>query len=101
MTELPKIPNVKVERELTPLVQPKPDSGILHNWLYSVVPARMAGSVWSMGSAEPISEISIYLAGYCRNCGKAFSSPISFGTGYTEIEMGIPKTGCVDPYAGF
>ena len=58
-----------------------------HNWLYSVVPAGSNGYV-------------PYLAGYCKNCRKAFTValPIDAAPGfYVEQQLDIPRWGCVGP----
>ncbi len=61
-----------------------------HNWLYSVVPAKLVGD----------SSIGIYLAGYCKVCRHGFSVPIPFGIEYVEENLGIPRFGCVSELAG-
>lgn len=64
-----------------------------HNWLYSVVPARMSG--WQVPNNT--AQIDIYLTGYCRNCGRAFSAPIQYGSEYLETTMNVKKEGCISP----
>lgn len=64
-----------------------------HNWLYSVVPAR--ASEWQTPDNYP--PIDIYLTGYCRNCGRAFSSPIPYGDSYMEAPMNVQREGCINP----
>lgn len=85
MTALPFEPRKKIEENFE------------HQWLYSVVPAR-AGLLVDPNFQ---SEIGIYLAGYCRVCRRAFSSPIPFGSNYIETQLDVPKTGCVGPLAGY
>lgn len=74
-----------------------PPKEYLHNWLYSVVPASRTEFVFGEPSYVPNSSLSIFLAGYCKNCNKVFSVQIpTFDTGeYREMRTNIPKTGCV------
>lgn len=70
----------------------------LHNWLYSVVPARVGQDAVYTGANYALTpSLEIYLAGYCRNCGRAFSQPIPYGGYYIETNLNIPKEGCVGP----
>ena len=75
----------------------------LHNWLYSVVPAATKAEWWDSSSGNSAYHkdfpLSIYLAGYCRNCGKGFTQQIPHANSstYQEIQLQVPKTGCVGP----
>lgn len=112
MTELPnfRIPKQSetnttdfdtTDKDRYRMISPKPkeNENFEHNWLYSVVPARMSTTNF-VGQYQTVPEVSIYLAGYCRNCRKAFSVPIPFGADYQETQLSIPKFGCVSPFAG-
>ena len=83
----------------------KEEPQLQHRWLYSVVPARAAEYINDTIEPEeiryrPLSEIGIYLAGFCGDCRRAFSVPIPFGTAYEEVQLDVPKFGCVGPFAG-
>jgi hypothetical protein len=80
-----------------------PDEAWYHNWLYSVVPAST--SIWRWGGKESVLEypLAVYLAGFCRNCGKGFTQQIpheSTDGVYLETQLQISKTGCVAPPKG-
>lgn len=68
-----------------------------HNWLYSVVPARKGTIGYDFETYKEEPGLNIYLAGFCRNCGKGFTAPFDFGESYIETIMNVKKEGCVAP----
>ena len=83
--------------EITDMIAKQEPVNLEHRWGFSIVPARLAGFAWESGESKNISEIGIYLAGHCRDCNKAITVPLPFGTTIRETQLEIPRFGCVDP----
>jgi hypothetical protein len=80
-----------IPQEILDAVQSTEEPTALHNWMYSFSPGRLPSWV----DSNFISEIGIWLVGYCKFCDKTCSVPVPLGSKYQEAEAGIPKTGCV------
>lgn len=71
-----------------------------HNWLYSVVPGDTAVWDFSGGNYDLQNFMGIFLAGYCRNCNRAFTVRLETEQTpglYKEQQLDIAKEGCVPP----
>jgi hypothetical protein len=84
-----------IPQEILDAVQSTEEPVAYHNWMYSFSPGRLPHTLWGNSNEHPVSEIGIWLVGYCKLCNRAFSFPIPVAYVYQEVETNIPKTGCI------